>query len=59
MAEYNVEINKYNGTTAEYDPLYPITKIENIIDYPTEQLQETDALIVNQEYRLSLLELGV
>ena len=92
MAEYNVEINKYNGDTAEYDPLYPVTKGQNISDKgqpnsvapldengkvpsanlpeipkpdtytKTEQDEiqtEMDALIVDQEYRLSLLELDV
>ena len=30
MSEYNIQINKYNALNAEYDQLYPATKIENV-----------------------------
>ena len=28
MSEYNIQMNKYNALNAEYDQLYPVTKIE-------------------------------
>lgn len=30
MSEYNIQMNKYNALNAEYDQLYPATKIENV-----------------------------
>lgn len=30
MSEYNIQMNKYNALNAEYDQLYPTTKIENV-----------------------------
>ena len=30
MSEYNIQMNKYNAVNAEYDQLYPATKIENV-----------------------------
>ena len=30
MSEYNIQMNKYNALNAEYDQLYPATKIANV-----------------------------
>ena len=30
MSEYNIQMNKYNALNAEYDQLYPVTKIEDV-----------------------------
>ena len=30
MSEYNIQMNKYNALNAEYDQLYPATKIKNV-----------------------------
>lgn len=30
MSEYNIQMNKYNALNAQYDQLYPATKIENV-----------------------------
>ena len=30
MSEYNIQMNRYNALNAEYDQLYPATKIENV-----------------------------
>ena len=30
MSEYHIQMNKYNALNAEYDQLYPATKIENV-----------------------------
>lgn len=30
MSEYNIEMNKYNALNANYDQLYPATKIKNV-----------------------------
>ena len=30
MSEYNIQMNKYNDLNAEYDQLYPVTKIEDV-----------------------------
>ena len=30
MSEYNIQMNKYNALNAEYDQLYPATKIEDV-----------------------------
>lgn len=30
MSEYNIQMNKYNALNAQYDQLYPVTKIEDV-----------------------------
>ena len=30
MSEYNIQMNKYNDLNAEYDQLYPATKLKNV-----------------------------
>ena len=30
MSEYNIQMNKYNALNADYDQLYPSTKIKNV-----------------------------
>ena len=30
MSEYNIQMNKYDALNAEYDQLYPATKIKNV-----------------------------
>ena len=30
MSEYNIQMNKYNALSADYDQLYPATKIKNV-----------------------------
>ena len=30
MSEYNIQMNKYNALNAQYDQLYPATKIKNV-----------------------------
>ena len=35
MSEYNIQMNKYNALNAEYDQLYPVTKIEDVAGLDT------------------------
>ena len=41
MSEYNIQMNKYNALNAEYDQLYPATKIANVDGLDT-ALQNND-----------------
>ena len=41
MSEYNIQMNKYNALNAEYDQLYPATKIKNVNGLDT-ALQNND-----------------
>lgn len=44
MSEYNIQMNKYNALNAEYDQLYPATKIENIDGLDTALQNKTPIL---------------
>ena len=42
MSEYNIQMNKYNALNAEYDQLYPATKIENVDGLDTALQKKAD-----------------
>ena len=43
MSEYNIQMNKYNALNAEYDQLYPVTKIEDVDGLDTSLQNKADA----------------
>ena len=43
MSEYNIQMNKYNALNAEYDQLYPATKIKNVNGLDTALQNKIDA----------------
>ena len=43
MSEYNIQMNKYNALNAEYDQLYPATKIKNVDGLDTALQNKADA----------------
>ena len=42
MSEYNIQMNKYNALNAEYDQLYPATKIKNVNGLDTALQKKAD-----------------
>ena len=42
MSEYNIQMNKYNALNAEYDQLYPVTKIEDVDGLDTALQKKAD-----------------
>ena len=42
MSEYNIQMNKYNALNAEYDQLYPVTKIEDVAGLDTALQKKAD-----------------
>ena len=42
MSEYNIQMNKYNALNAEYDQLYPVTKIEDVDGLDTALQNKSD-----------------
>ena len=42
MSEYNIQMNKYNALNAEYDQLYPTTKIKNVNGLDTALQKKAD-----------------
>ena len=42
MSEYNIQMNKYNALNAEYDQLYPVTKIEDVDGLDTTLQKKAD-----------------
>ena len=42
MSEYNIQMNKYNALNAEYDQLYPSTKIKNVNGLDTALQKKAD-----------------
>ena len=42
MPEYNIQMNKYNALNAEYDQLYPATKIKNVNGLDTALQKKAD-----------------
>ena len=42
MSEYNIQMNKYNALNAEYDQLYPVTKIKNVDGLDTALQKKAD-----------------
>ena len=43
MSEYNIQMNKYNALNAEYDQLYPVTKIEDVDGLDTTLQNKADS----------------
>ena len=42
MSEYNIQMNKYNALNAQYDQLYPATKIKNVDGLDTALQKKAD-----------------
>ena len=42
MSEYNIQMNKYNALNAQYDQLYPVTKIEDVDGLDTALQKKAD-----------------
>ena len=53
MSEYNIQMNKYNALNAEYDQLYPVTKIEDVdgLDTALQNINASGAGAHNAIYR--------
>ena len=53
MSEYNIQMNKYNALNAEYDQLYPVTKIEDVdgLDTALQNINASGAGAQNAIYR--------
>ena len=55
MSEYNIQMNKYNALNAEYDQLYPATKIENVDGLNTALQKKADKSV---DFTVTLTEAG-
>ena len=51
MSEYNIQMNKYNALNAEYDQLYPATKIANVdgLDTALQKKADTSSVYSKEE----------
>ena len=51
MSEYNIQMNKYNALNAEYDQLYPVTKIEDVdgLDTALQKKADTSSVYTKTE----------
>ena len=51
MSEYNIQMNKYNALNAQYDQLYPVTKIEDVdgLDTALQKKADTSSVYTKTE----------